>query len=58
MLDYEIDRYTVEFHRIGSAGSSSVSFDTEDEAIEFIKETRHRWDRYSLIKIQHAIIDF
>lgn len=58
MLDYEINGYIVEYHRIGSASSSTSRFDTEEDAVAFIKETRHRWDKYSLIKIQTAIIDF
>ena len=58
MLDYEIIRYEVEYHRIGSCSTSSAYWDTEEAAIDFIKDCRHKWDRYKLIKIQAAVIDF
>lgn len=58
MLDYEIDGYTVEFHRIGSVSDSEAHFDTEEEAMKYIKDSRHRWDKFILIQHRTAIIDF
>ena len=58
MLDYEIEKYTVEYLRKNGISSSTTSFYTEEEAIEFIKESRSRWTEYKLTKISHAIIDF
>lgn len=58
MIDYEIKEYEVEFLRKNYCSSSTVKFNTEEEAIEFIKENRWRWTNYKLIKIQTAIIDF
>lgn len=57
-IDYEVAGYTVEFHRIGSVSDSAAHFDTEDEALEFIQDSRHRWDKYTLIQYRTAIIDF
>lgn len=58
MLDYEIEKYTVEYLRKNGIASCTTSFGTEEEAIEFIKESRSRWSEYKLIKISTAIIDF
>ncbi len=58
MLDYEIEKYTVEYHRKNAVGWSTTSFGTEKEAIDFIKESRSRWSEYKLTKISNAIIDF
>lgn len=58
MLDYEIIGYEVEYHRVGACSSTSVKFNTEEEAIDFIKECRNRWDEYRLIKTQTAVIEF
>ena len=58
MLDYEIDGYEVEYHRIGSVSDTIVYFNTEEDAVAYIKESRHRWDRYMLIQHRVAIIDF
>ena len=58
MLDYEINGYTVEYHKIGAACNFVAHFDTEDEAIEYIKDNRHKWDNYILIQYRTAVIDF
>ena len=58
MLDYEIEKYTVEFLEKNSCGWSTASFGTEEAAIEFIKDSRSRWSEYRLIKISHAVGDF
>ena len=58
MLDYEITKYRVTYARFTYCSKSTTSFNTEEEAIEFIKENRHKWKSYSLIKILSAIIDF
>lgn len=58
MLDYEIIKYRVEYLRFTSCSESTVTFDTEKEAVEFIKENRNKWKNYRLIKIESAIIDF
>jgi hypothetical protein len=54
MVDYEIDGYTVEFHRRGSVSASNAHFDTEEEALEFIHDCRHRWDWFKLIQFRVA----
>lgn len=54
MVDYEIDGYTVEYHRKGSASESAAHFDTEEEAVEFIQDSRHRWDWFKLIQYRVA----
>ena len=60
MLDYTIDKYIVEYLSKHSAGYTEVSFGTEEDAIEFIKDCRDRrgWTEYKLTKISNAIIDF
>ena len=58
MLDYEGIKYTVEFTRIGAVCFSCRVFDTEEEAISFIKKHREEWSRYCLVKSSWAIIDF
>lgn len=56
MLDYEVVRYNVEY---GELGLMKVAIFTEEEkAIKFIKENRYKWNRYCLLKIQSAVIDF
>ena len=57
-IDYEVNGYTVEYHRIGACTDSASHFDTEEEAVEFIKDCRHRWDRFTLIQYRVALIDF
>lgn len=56
MLDYEVVRYKVEFHRIGACTDSVASFDTEDEAINYITDNQSRWDGFKLLQIRVAII--
>lgn len=58
MLDYTVDRYVVEFLRKGDAGHSSVCFCEEEQAVQYIKDSRRRWVEYRLIKISNAVIDF
>lgn len=59
MLDYEIVSYTVETLPIKNAcGWQSQKFGTEEAAVEYIKEERHKWKDYKLIKTQVAVIDF
>lgn len=58
MLDYEIEKYVVEYLRKNGVGTVTSSFGTEEEAIEFIKDNRSRWSEYRLIKISHAVGDF
>lgn len=60
MLDYVIQGYVVEYYRKNAICWSSASFDTEEEAVEFIKDCRDRrnWQEYRLAQIRHAIIDF
>ena len=58
MLDYEIYSYEVFFWRKNGCSESSCRFDTEEEAVEFIKESLHKWRKYRLVKTQVAIIDF
>lgn len=58
MLDYENDGYTVEYKKIGCGPTYSQGFDTETEAVEFIKNNRHQWAYYELTQIRTAIIDF
>lgn len=56
MLDYEVVRYNVEY---GELGLMKVAIFTEEEkAIKFIKENRYKWNRYCLLKVQLAVIDF
>lgn len=57
-LDYETAGYEVFYWRINGCSESSARFDTEEEAIEFIKESRHKWRKYRLVKTLSAIIDF
>ena len=58
MLDYEIKGYEVYYFRKNGCSYASVKFDTEEEAVNFIKEERHKWTEYRLEKIQIAVIDF
>lgn len=60
MLDYEILVYKVEYHEIGAVSGCwfNCEFNTEENAINFIKENRIEWSGYRLIKMQTAIIDF
>ena len=57
-VDYEIMKYSVEYRNFDSYRWRINLFDTEDEAITFIKENRRRWSEYRMVKTQYAIIDF
>ena len=54
MVDYEIDGYTVEYHRKGSVSDSAAHFDTEEEALEYIHACKHKWDWFKLIQFRVA----
>lgn len=54
MIDYRIDGYTVVYRRKGSASDSDAHFDTEEEALEFIQDCRHRWKSFKLIQYRVA----
>lgn len=54
MVDYEIAGYTVEYHRKGSVSDSAAHFDTEEEALEYIQDCRHRWEWFKLIQYRVA----
>ena len=58
MLDYEIIGYKVEYIFIGSWCTLECNFDTEEEAVEFVKNSRKHFKCYRLIQTRSAIIDF
>ena len=58
MLDYEIIGYRVNYLRKNAVSDASQFFGNEEEAIEFIKSERDRWQEYSITKLMDAIIDF
>ena len=60
MLDYEIVCYVVRYRRyaFGRLKMCSRSFDTEDDAVNFVKEFRANWEEYSIEQRRAAIIDF
>lgn len=58
MLDYTVMEYEVEYFRKGSCSGSSARFYSEEDAVSFIKDERHKWKWYKLVKKQVAVIDF
>ena len=60
MLDYEITGYTVCWRRYfgDKIKKFSRKFDTEEEAVEFVKEHRANWLEYWIEQRRAAIIDF
>ena len=58
MLDYEIEKYVVEYLRENGIASSTTSFYNEEDALKFITESRSKWEEYRLIKISHAVGEF
>lgn len=58
MLDYEIQGYLVYFCINGAVCEFNRGFGTEEEAINFIKENRHKWTEYRIEQTRVAIIDF
>jgi hypothetical protein len=60
MLDYEISYYKVLYRRwaFGKLKRCSRSFDTEEDAVEFVKEHRTEWQEYRIEQVRSAIIDF
>ena len=58
MLDYEIRCFRVRYTPKGAVCSLEHITDTEESAIEFIRNNRAGWEEYQLVKVQLAIIDF
>ena len=58
MLDYEGIKYQVKYKPNGGKWHIHKPFDTEEQAIEFIKANRDNWISYKMIKQIYAIIDF
>ena len=60
MLDYEITGYVVNWRRYfcDKIKKFSRKFETEEEAVEFIKEYRANWLEYWMEQRRVAIIDF
>lgn len=56
MLDYEVYYYNVQWWE--DDAFAELHFDTEENAVEFIKANRNKWSDYRLLRIQTAIIDF
>lgn len=53
---YEVEKYVVRVVKSGLIGEFEYSFDTEEEALNFIdKSWTIQWRDYTLIKISHAI---
>lgn len=53
---YEIEKYVVRYYLNNFIGEFEISFDTEEEALDFIeKERTTQWNNYKLLKISHAI---
>lgn len=57
-LNYYVLCYKVEFFKKGSDESFDRTFDTDEDAIDFIKTNRAEWEKYRLLLIQWADIDF
>lgn len=58
MLDYEGIQYKIEYVDFWNDRKHTKTVDTEEEAIEFIKDNRDGWKNYRLLKTTYAIIDF
>lgn len=60
MLDYEISGYIVYWKRpfMGKIVNRSKKFDTEEQAISFVKDFRSEWVEYRIEQRRNAIIDF
>ena len=60
MLDYEIAGYTVYYRRwaFGKLKRCCRGFDTEEQAVDFVKEHRSNWEEYQIEQRRRAIIDF
>ncbi len=55
MIDYEILYYIVQWrHNNFDIGIYERYFDTEEETISFIKENKHEWQMFRLLKIQNS----
>ncbi len=57
MLDYEIDKYRLEFRPLYCRTTFYKDFGSEDDAVCYIKSNYKNWANYKLQKIQNAIID-
>lgn len=55
---YEVLEYIVEYYEANSILRSRISFFTEETAITFIKENRHKWDMFRLVKKEIAVGGF
>ena len=58
MLDYEGIKYQVIYKPNNGKWNIHRKFDTEEDAIEFIKANRENWQSYKMIQQIYAIIDF
>lgn len=59
MLDYEIKGYVVYWVKAGAVAEFYRQFDTEEQAVTFIKENRtNKWVTYRIEQVRYAIIDF
>lgn len=60
MLDYEISGYIVWYRRwaFGKLKRFCREFDTEEQAVDFVKEHRTDWVEYRIEQRRTAIIDF
>ena len=60
MLDYEVFNYTLQITISvnGQIFYSNRIFHVEEDAVEYIKLHRHKWNKYRLIKHETAIIYF
>ena len=60
MLDYEISGYIVYWRRLfaGKIVRRCREFDTEEEAVNFVKDCRIDWVEYRIEQRRTAIIDF
>ena len=60
MLDYDISGYVVWWKKeyYGKIRTRCREFDTEEEAIEFVKGYRLGWVSYRIEQRRNAVIDF
>lgn len=58
MLDYEILAYKIQYSEKETNFWKDHITDTEESAINYIKENYKEWTNYRLIKLSTAIINF
>lgn len=58
MLDYKILAYKIEYMNKETNWWNTHITDTEESAINYIKENYKEWLNYRLIKLSTAIINF